>query len=131
MTQPVRIQLSRRKGFRLQEHSLALNGLHAVKVDRTTRWGNPFRVTDLLEELTDEAEKHGAPLPTNADAVFASLYDFELALTTGTLGVTVADVRRELRGRNCACWCPLPGPGEPDHCHGAILLRIAQETDTQ
>lgn len=42
MIQPVRIQLSRQRGFRLQEVSLALNGLPAVKVDRTTQWGNPY-----------------------------------------------------------------------------------------
>jgi hypothetical protein len=28
--------------------------------------------------------------------------------------VTVDDVRRELAGRDLACWCPLPAPGEPD-----------------
>lgn len=23
-----------------------------------------------------------------------------------------------------ACFCPLPGPGEPDLCHGAVLLEL-------
>lgn len=41
---PVRLQLSRKAGFRLQEHSRAVNGLEAVKVDRTTPLGNPFVV---------------------------------------------------------------------------------------
>ena len=40
MEKPVRVQLSRRKGFRLDE--AAGNGLPTVKVDRTTKWGNPF-----------------------------------------------------------------------------------------
>lgn len=34
-------------------------------------------------------------------------------------------IRKELRGHNLACWCPLPAPGEPDHCHAAVLLEIA------
>jgi hypothetical protein len=45
VTQPQRIQLSRAKGFRLQEASRALNGLPAVKCDWSSkRWGNPCRV---------------------------------------------------------------------------------------
>ena len=38
------------------------------------------------------------------------------------LGLPATD---ELRGKNLACWCPLPKPGEPDYCHAAILLEIA------
>jgi hypothetical protein len=49
MVLPVRIQLSRAPGFRLQEHSRALNGLPAAKVDRTTRFGNPYRVGGLID----------------------------------------------------------------------------------
>ena len=30
--------------------------------------------------------------------------------------------RTELAGRDLACWCPLPDPGEPDLCHAAIVL---------
>ena len=44
MTAPVRLQLSRRKGFNLQEWSREVNGLDAVKVDRTTMWGNRWKV---------------------------------------------------------------------------------------
>jgi hypothetical protein len=41
---PVRLQLSRRKGFNLQAKSRAVNGLPAVVVTRPGRWGNPFRI---------------------------------------------------------------------------------------
>jgi hypothetical protein len=41
------------------------------------------------------------------------------------LPFTVDDVRRELAGKSLACWCPLPAPGEPDHCHAAVLLAVA------
>jgi hypothetical protein len=39
---PVRMRLSRAKGFNLQAASLALNGLPAVNVARPSKWGNPF-----------------------------------------------------------------------------------------
>ena len=31
----------------------------------------------------------------------------------------------ELRGLNLCCYCPLPKPGEPDHCHAAVLLAFS------
>jgi hypothetical protein len=34
--------------------------------------------------------------------------------------VTVADIQRELAGRDLACWCPLDQP-----CHAGVLLEIA------
>ena len=42
MTTPRRITLSREKGWNLQAVSMALNGRPAVKVDRSTKWGNPY-----------------------------------------------------------------------------------------
>lgn len=35
--------------------------------------------------------------------------------------------RRELAGRDLACWCPLPADGEPDLCHAALLLDVANQ----
>jgi hypothetical protein len=43
-------------------------------------------------------------------------------LLAGRLPVTVADVKRELRGRDVACYCPLT-----ESCHGDVLLEIANE----
>jgi hypothetical protein len=40
-------------------------------------------------------------------------------------GTPLERATSELRGRNLACWCPLPALGEDDECHAAILLRIA------
>lgn len=42
------------------------------------------------------------------------------------LRVTVDDARRDLAGKSLACWCPLPAPGEPDHCHAAVLLEVSR-----
>jgi hypothetical protein len=41
------------------------------------------------------------------------------------LRVAVDDVRRELAGRDLACWCKLPAEGQPDICHAAVLLEVA------
>jgi hypothetical protein len=46
-------------------------------------------------------------------------------LTVRTLGFTAEDVRRELRGKDLACWCPQPVAGQPDVCHAAVLLEVA------
>lgn len=86
MTKPVRIQLSRRKGFNLQAVSIALNGLPAVKVDRTTKWGNPF-----VHESRAEA-----------------VAEFR-TLTPAEMGNPAL-----LEGVNLACWCPLDQPCHAD-----------------
>jgi hypothetical protein len=75
-----------------------------VCVTRPGKWGNPF--------------KKGEPgIETNADA--ARLYRAWIQDTPE--GRLVTDrARRELSGRNLACWCK---PGSP--CHADILLEIA------
>jgi hypothetical protein len=43
-------------------------------------------------------------------------------LLAGRLRFTVDDIRRELRGRDLACYCPLDEP-----CHADVLLEFANE----
>lgn len=131
MSTPQRIQLSRRAGFNLQEASLAINGLPARVVARPLRYGNPFRVTreDAHLWLVD-GPAHGLGSTVHfafedresaarrAVALFKALLDKD--------GVR-RRAARDLRGFNLACWCPLPKPGEPDICHAAVLLEIANE----
>jgi hypothetical protein len=101
-TTPRRVQLRRSKGWRMPPNT--------VKVDRSTRYGNPFRVGD----------------PGIPDAQ-ASIAMFRRALDDGSLARSSADspfrrehLRAALRGRNLACWCPLDAP-----CHADALLEIA------
>jgi len=52
----------------------------------------------------------------------------ELMLGTSSTEARMRYIRehtRELRGKNLACFCPLPAPGEPDLCHGFILIGAA------
>jgi hypothetical protein len=101
VTAPVRLRLSRRRGFDLQAHSRDVNGLPAVNVARPSKWGNPNLVIT-----------HGQEGAVRA---------FARDLHAGILDFSVEDVRRELRGKNLACWCALDG--KP--CHADVLLDIA------
>lgn len=113
---PRRIQLSRRKGWR--------KPAGAVVVSRPSRWGNPYRLEDYQFESRD-----GVPVARDYDGARAmAVRDFEAALALGgILPFTEEDVRRELRGKDLACWCPLPDDGRPDICHAAVLLAVANQ----
>lgn len=102
---PKRVQLSRAKGWRMPPNT--------VKVDRSTRWGNPFKL-------------HGDGYPMSS-TVAAALFNrhFEDGHTGWVMRgqlTTLDDVRRELRGKNLACWCSLSEP-----CHADVLLRLADD----
>ncbi len=102
---PRRVQLSRKKGWKMPENT--------VKVDRTTKWGNPFVVGE-----------HG----TRAECVrlFELMLGGLLCLSTGNGDAQTAYMamarrdREQLRGKNLACWCP-PGAA----CHADVLLVMA------
>lgn len=106
---PERIQLRRARGWRLPEG--------AVSVARPTRWGNPFRVGDPLGFPFDEA--FGPVVRDRAHAV--EIFRTHARVTAGFEEM----IRRELAGKSLACWCPLPASGEPDICHAAVEMEIA------
>ncbi|RVK61911.1 DUF4326 domain-containing protein [Sinorhizobium meliloti] len=114
MIKPVRLQLSRRAGFSLQETSTATNGLEAVHVGRPGPWGNPFIVgkdgdaaycVDLYKALLAGFLRVGA--------------DPDIAALERTRRFVAENVD-ELRGKNLACWCK---PGAP--CHADVLVEVA------
>lgn len=123
---PERIQLRRTKGWRMPEG--------AVKVDRSTRWGNPFG----FAWLGSEREKQLCYLPNGepvlAMGLFAVVssdprqrrYSCAEAFAAWIHGPQAeareikAAARAELRGKDLACWCPLDHP-----CHADVLLEIA------
>jgi hypothetical protein len=98
---PERIQLLRRAGWRMPPNTL--------KVDRSTRWGNPLKV----------AEGYTA---AQAVADYRLWLDGALPHLAATIGLppSGADIRRHLRQRNLACWCRVGAP-----CHADVLLQIA------
>jgi hypothetical protein len=103
---PERIQLKRTAGWKMPPNT--------VKVDRTTKWGNPFVV----------GKPGGAYTALVTDRRHAYLLFKSVAADNAEL---VAAARAELAGKNLACWCPKDDPYE-DSCHAAVLLKIANSS---
>lgn len=95
---PDRIQISRAKGWRMPPN--------AVKVDRSTRWGNPFRIGDF-----------GVP---DAKAAVQRYREWLEGRVTGPTPPGIVDIRTHLGGKDLACWCRTG-----DLCHADVLLELA------
>ncbi len=92
---PVRVRLEGKKGWRKPAGAV---------VARPSRWGNPFRIgTD-----GDRAQ---------------CVARFREAFLSGRLAFGADDVRRELAGRDLACWCPSDGPCHADAAGGGQRVR--------
>lgn len=120
MSHPLRIQRKRRpKGFRLPPD--------AVVVTRPTKWGNPFSVGIWGRELAlrlfrnavmgtwgDSAVKH---LPKELrDTAFNLHLEFRNLFENDPIGAA----RRELRGKELACYC-----SDADTCHADVWAEVA------
>lgn len=134
---PVRVRLSRAKGWRMPPNT--------VKVDRTTRWGNPFDFRHHSHCWTalafgcraDPAGRRQASViayrlwlrggkAVSDQATFGAT-NGERSLTvaespeySAPVPPAIATIRAELGGRNLACWCPLDAP-----CHADVLIELA------
>lgn len=128
MTAPVRIQLSRKRGFHLGKASLAANGLLPINVARPSKWGNPWRVK-VRGSFHDGADAWAGAWDqeinypyhrTKEEAARRAVDCYEAALLEGRLLRFSAEDVSSLRGSNLACWCALDLP-----CHADVLLRLA------
>ena len=98
---PQRVQLKRSAGWKMPANT--------VKVDRTTRWGNPFTIAECGSAAIAVAQ-HGRWMRGEIGA-------------PGGLEPPARDMLRSaLAGRNLACWCALNGP-----CHADLLLALANK----
>jgi len=89
-----RVKLSRAAGWRMPANT--------VKVDRSTRWGNPFRPgEDGIETIEEAVRAYRRWLGKYSELERAA--------------------RTELAGKNLACWCALDGP-----CHADVLLQLVR-----
>ncbi|WP_433259280.1 DUF4326 domain-containing protein (plasmid) [Streptosporangium sp. CA-135522] len=108
----------------------------AVYVGRPSVWGNPIRIT--LRKFDDERRPMwhvtGSPRYLDGPAfnvlknarVEATLQFKADLLRWGDIDYpSMEEVRAQLAGKDLACWCPLPEPGEIDWCHARIVLEIA------
>ena len=103
---PRRIQLKRTKGWRMPPNT--------VNCARPARWGNPFKI---IAGSVTQASNLGV------------VHKYEQWLTTKNVLAgggwdeakpTIEEIRRELGGKNLACWC-----NEGNACHADILLGLA------
>lgn len=129
MSTPVRLQRSRAKGSKLASP----NGLPVVVVTRPGKWGNPFVASKvgrgeavrmfrlLMKRRFADLERRLRKHHPNASEIAIAMAMLNLHLLQNGLAKGLP----ELRGKNLACFCPLPPPGEPDRCHAAVLLEIA------
>jgi hypothetical protein len=132
MTTPQRLQRKRVKGWRLPENGRC--------VDRSTRWGNPFRQFGANEYLYCDASHrrtvltpwvifdHGQDIARNpvTPAMVVDHYRRWLLGEFNRGGIVrpclfdTGDIVRELRGKDLYCFCP-----EGQACHGDVLLTLA------
>lgn len=110
---PQRVQLSREAGWRMPPNT--------IKCDRTTRWGNPYRVGEPVDMKQVRrwgwVFSPGGKLIVCKDAKEAA-NRFGLCLAFDEAIFTF--LREQLGGHNLACWCALDAP-----CHVDHVLRIA------
>lgn len=107
---PDRIQLRRTKGWRMPPNT--------VKVDRATRWGNPFNATQVY--VMFPWTESGAPLmKLHVEASLERCIDLYTAYLLAVIQSHPTWLV-PLRGKNLACWCK---PGAP--CHADVMLRLA------
>lgn len=100
--EPVRVQLSRRKGWRMPPNT--------VSVARPTMFGNPFRIGMLgVPDASAAVEKFRRGIERQ-----------DLADDHQRFIFTADRIRLYLAGKNLACWCPLSAP-----CHADVLLELA------
>jgi len=125
MSNPVRLQLSRRKGFSLQALSMETNGLPAVNVARPSAYGNPFVVGQDAPRCYERFHRGMVTDAKTAVALFRRTLIYELSRDTPAAERAV-DLAAGLHGRNLACWCK---PGDP--CHADVLLDLANRDQPQ
>jgi len=127
MIKPVRLQLSRRRGFDLQAVSLAANGVRAVNVARPGKFGNPL----TLQHAREAGYLRRAPTLVEQHAFLRDCFRDWLASDSPdriwwdsedarTRRATILRDLETLRGCNIACWCGLQLP-----CHGDVYLELA------
>jgi hypothetical protein len=90
---------------------------NTVKVDRTTKWGNPFT------PKAGENKDYCATLFQHMVAGYICISRKEPTAEAQLAYLRMAKKNiGKLRGKNLACWCRLDAP-----CHADVLLRAANK----
>lgn len=102
---PERIQLSRKKGWRIPPNT--------IKVDRSTKWGNPFIVGKFgtVKECIDAFE-------FLLSGILCVSVDQETLKSQKQFIENYKRNSSKLKDKNLACWCKSGNP-----CHADILIK--------
>lgn len=113
---PVRVQLSRTKGWRMPANT--------VVVSRPSKWGNPFDWQVAQEEWGgSEFEAKAAVAMIYRDwLIMAEPERFHPDLRGQRVAILASYC--DIRGKNLGCWCAV---GQP--CHADVLLELANSND--
>jgi hypothetical protein len=114
--EPIGVQRKRTRGWKMPENT--------VSVTRPGKFGNPFRVGDLIRLGTggmgfaylickDPKYNDGSFKKINTAQEAVDLYEEYITK------YPLKDIE-ELRGKNLACFCPIDQP-----CHRNVLLKFA------
>lgn len=103
---PVRIQRRRTKGWRMPPNT--------VSVTRPGRWGNPFYWKEGLDAGDPEWAKGTAAM------LYGEWVLHPHRFPERGKPPAVSEIKRELRGKNLACFCK-----ESEPCHAEFLLGVA------
>jgi hypothetical protein len=121
---PERIQRKRTKGYRLPEG--------AVIVDRTSKWGNPFKVGERIDRDSELWPYVADMIPGGVGGLSAvklttvqQVVDAYAAwfVEQPALMLTAWD---ELAGRDLACFCKAGAP-----CHADYLIALVNDGDEE
>lgn len=112
MTAPKRIQRKRIRDWRMPEG--------AVYVGRPGILGNPFKAKFMSNWYGTKNQNEAATIGFRRWLLRTDHLWFDQDRRKKVL-----DLLPLLKGKDLACWCALPEPGEPDHCHAAVLLELA------
>lgn len=131
---PQRIRLHRTKRSRKPDG--------VVVVGWPSRWRNPYTLKMMQKRIDELAEEFPAEELADLDPRAMAVEAFESDLRYGpdsrwwwfgphmSMIAICGDIGL-LRGKDLGCWCPLPAPGEPDICHAAVLIDIANSGAAQ
>ena len=115
MEGPKRIQLSRKKGWRMPPNT--------VSVARPGLMGNPFKVG--VHGTARHCVQSYRRLLTGSVSLRRHNMLRILKGMEGRGEAHVAEMKAripDLRGKNLACWCPLDAP-----CHADVLIELANK----
>ena len=117
---PVRKQRKRTKGWRAPACS--------TYVGRGSKWGNPY----VVEQ---QGQHHMVLDPTTRGVIYSSRDAADARRVAvawyrawiDSQPELLVEARQQLARRDLLCWCPMPAPSEPDHCHAAVLIQLVNK----